>query len=178
MFIYMLTNKLSVIYYPILLILLSVQVSFAQQNENESSHAQPLPTASTEIVLQDSSERDKSQTYVIANQAFHNNELSLNELRAIFSLRATKWPDGSPITVFVLRDEHETHRQFLLKTLKMLPYQLRRQWDRYIYSGIGQGPSVVESLEEMFEKVKTTPGGIGYIKGGVPSGSVHLVSIR
>lgn len=119
-----------------------------------------------------------SSKHVIAHQDLQNNELSLNELRAIFSLRARKWPDGTPITVFVLRDEHDAHRQFLLKTLKMLPHQLRRQWDRYIYSGIGQGPTVVESPEEMLSRVKSTPGGIGYIEGGVSDGPVHMLSIR
>ena len=87
-------------------------------------------------------------------------------------------PDGTPITVFVLRDEQELHRQFLLKTLKMLPHQLRRQWDRFIYSGLGQGPTVVESQEEMLQKVKATPGGIGYLERGVPDGSVHTLSIH
>jgi ABC-type phosphate transport system substrate-binding protein len=115
---------------------------------------------------------------VIAHQNIQNNELNLNELRAIFSLRARRWPDGTPITVFVLRDEHEAHRQFLLKTLKMLPHQLRRQWDRYIYSGIGQGPTVVESQEEMLSKVKATPGGIGYFEGGIKDDNIHMLSIR
>ena len=88
-----------------------------------------------------------------------------------------KWPDGTPITVFVLRDENEVHREFLLKTLKMLPHQLRRHWDRYIYSGIGQGPVVVESQEEMISKVQATPGAIGYIEGGVPDAQVHKLSV-
>ena len=115
--------------------------------------------------------------HVIAHPSSHTTELSLNQLRAIFSLRARQWPDGTSITVFVLRDEQDVHRQFLLKTLKMLPHQLRRQWDRYIYSGIGQGPVVVDSQEEMLNKVKTTPGGIGYIEGGVPNDQVLMLSI-
>lgn len=119
-----------------------------------------------------------SEEHVIAHPGIQNTELSLNQLRSIFSLRARQWPDGTSITVFVLRDEKEVHRQFLLKTLKMLPHQLRRQWDRYIYAGIGQGPVVVESREEMLNKVKSTPGGIGYIEGGVPDDQVLMLSIR
>jgi len=119
-----------------------------------------------------------SAEHVIAHPDVQNSELSLNQLRSIFSLRARQWPDGTSITVFVLRDEKEVHRQFLLKTLKMLPHQLRRQWDRYIYAGIGQGPVVVESQEEMLNKVKSTPGGIGYIEGGVPDDQVLMLSIR
>lgn len=123
-------------------------------------------------------EHNSKAEHVIAHPATHTTELSLNQLRSIFSLRARQWPDGTSITVFVLRDEQDVHRQFLLKTLKMLPHQLRRQWDRYIYSGIGQGPVVVDSQEEMLNKVKTTPGGIGYIEGGVPNDQVLMLSIR
>jgi ABC-type phosphate transport system substrate-binding protein len=145
----------------ILLIMLSLREAYAQPQKSQGS------------------ESSNSQAEnVIAHPGIHNTELSLNELRSIFSLRARQWPDGTSITVFVLRDEQEVHRQFLLKTLKMLPHQLRRQWDRYIYSGIGQGPVVVESQEEMLNKVKSTPGGIGYIEGGVPDDQVLMLSIR
>ncbi len=104
--------------------------------------------------------------------------LSLNELRAIFSLRARAWPDGSKITVVVFEDSSPSHRSFLHNTLKMLPHQLRRQWDRYIYSGIGQGPVVVDSTEDMLLTINNTPGAIGYVQGGVPYEQVTTLTIR
>ena len=116
--------------------------------------------------------------FVIVHPLVTSQQLSLNELRSIFSLRARKWPDGTAITVFVLRDEHVIHRQFLMHTLKMLPHQLRRQWDRYIYSGIGQGPVVVETPEDMLMAVKSTVGGVGYIEGGVTDESVNILPIK
>jgi len=119
-----------------------------------------------------------SSEYVIANPENNNKTLTLNQVRAIFSLRATKWPDGSKITVFVLHDQEPVHRSFLKNTLKMLPHQLRRQWDRYIYSGIGQGPVVVNSVEEMIYNVTKLPGAIGYVEGGVPHEQVLTLSIR
>lgn len=120
----------------------------------------------------------ESGQFVIANSSLKQDSLSLNQLRAIFSLRAKAWPDGSKITVVVYKDEHPVHRDFLVNTLKMLPHQLRRQWDRYIYSGIGQGPVVVETLDEMLTKINETPGAIGYVEGGVPNGQVITLSIR
>ncbi len=104
--------------------------------------------------------------------------LSLNQVRAIFSMRVRRWPDGSPITVFVLRDRNPVHRDFLKSTLQMLPHQLRRHWDRYIYSGIGQGPVVVDDQEEMLDKVRQIDGAIGYIEGGVPHEQVRVLAIR
>lgn len=126
---------------------------------------------------EDTNALDDHGKHVITHNDIQSKNLSLNQLRSIFSLRARKWPDGTPITVFVLRDENQIHREFLQKTLKMLPHQLRRHWDRYIYSGIGQGPVVVNTQEEMLSKIQSTPGGIGYIEGGVPDEQVHKLSI-
>jgi hypothetical protein len=194
MFIDMFKNKPTFFSFYLAFILSFSQVVFAQQEESYEIRDQTGlqtefvdETKSAEIIAPNAepinsesiqSEISHTDDRVIAHQAIQDNELSLNELRSIFSLRARKWPDGTPITVFVLRDESELHRQFLLKTLKMLPHQLRRQWDRFIYSGIGQGPTVVESQEEMLSKVKETPGGIGYFAGGVSDAAVHLLTIR
>lgn len=166
-------NKALLFILGLLLISLPAREVLAEESETIDQGTQ-----AKNLNQEQENKESSSLKQVIAHQDLQNNELSLNELRAIFSLRARKWPDGTPITVFVLRDEHEAHRQFLLRTLKMLPHQLRRQWDRYIYSGIGQGPTVVESPEEMLSRVKSTPGGIGYIEGGVSDGPVHMLSIR
>lgn len=161
MFIDMYKHKPILILFIFLCILLPTREIFAQPEDVKNSEEMG----------------EGKRNHVIANAGLQNSELSLNQLRSIFSLRARKWPDGTPITVFVLRDENQIHREFLLKTLKMLPHQLRRQWDRYIYSGIGQGPVVVESQAEMISKVQSTPGGIGYMEGGVPDAQVHELSI-
>ncbi len=181
MFIGMFKNKTFLVNFCVVFILFFSRESFAQQNESE----EVIKPADVAQESQNSTPQTLQQAKhvivhkVIAHKDIKNNSLSLNELRSIFSLRARKWPDGSAITVFVLRDEHELHRQFLLKTLKMLPHQLRRQWDRFIYSGIGQGPIVVRSQKEMLEKIKVTPGAIGYFEGEeVLDDSVLMLSIR
>ncbi|WP_156495025.1 MULTISPECIES: hypothetical protein [unclassified Oleiphilus] len=115
---------------------------------------------------------------VITHLSTLTDTLSLNELRAIFSLRARAWPDGTKITVVVFQDTNPVHRSFLMNTLKMLPHQLRRQWDRYIYSGIGQGPVVVQSVEDMLATINNTPGAIGYVEGGMSNEHFTTVSIR
>lgn len=115
---------------------------------------------------------------VIANKSVKSSDLTLNQLRAIFSLRAKEWPDGSKITVIVLEDTNPHHKAFLLNNLKMLPHQLRRQWDRYIYSGIGQGPTVVKSKQDMLDKVNSIPGAVGYVEGGESNDQILTLSIK
>lgn len=93
----------------------------------------------------------------------HLETLGLNQARAIFSMRVRSWADGSAITVFVLPDSNKDHQLFVRKILTLLPHQLRRNWDRMVYTGIGQAPIEVNSEQEMLMKLQATPGSIGYL---------------
>jgi len=89
--------------------------------------------------------------------------LSKNNLRAIFAMRIPQWSDGSAIHVFVLEDSHPIHTSFTKHILGMFPYQLRRIWDRQVFSGTGIAPTIVKTSEEMRERVSKTQGAIGYL---------------
>lgn len=91
------------------------------------------------------------------------NTLTREQLRELFFIRRTKWPDGKPVRVFVLPDQHPIHARFVKEVLGVYPYQLRAAWDRMTYSGTGVPPTVVEGVEEMHKRVDQTPGAIGYI---------------
>lgn len=81
---------------------------------------------------------------------------------ALFTMRLRQWPDGRPAHVFVLPDSSPVHEQFCREQLGTYPYVLRGAWDRMIYTGTGRAPTVVRSLEEMQDKVRSTSGAIGY----------------
>ena len=104
--------------------------------------------------------------------------LSTSSMRAIFSMRLTQWPDGSPIVVFVLPDKSPNHRLFTQKVLSMFPHQLRRSWDRIQYSGTGMPPIEVQSSTEMVRRVSSTPGAIGYIEERYLSDDIRALSIQ
>jgi ABC-type phosphate transport system substrate-binding protein len=89
--------------------------------------------------------------------------LSTETLREIFFMRLTSWPDGTPIRVFVLPDKHPLHVRFSKEILGVYPFQLRAAWDRLVFSGTGLTPHMVETVDEMLERVRVTPGGIGYV---------------
>ena len=85
-------------------------------------------------------------------------------LRAIFMMRTRLWPDGAPVRVFVLSDTSEIHDQFCRENLGTYPYVLRGIWDRMVYTGTGLAPVTLNSQEELIEKVRSTPGAIGYYR--------------
>lgn len=105
-------------------------------------------------------------------------ELDQKALRAIFSMRLQRWKDGTRVRVFVLPDSDATHRQFVREILRMYPHQLRRSWDRAIYSGMGEAPQMVESEEEMTRRLLSNPGAIGYLSEDPRDERLHTVAIK
>lgn len=78
-------------------------------------------------------------------------------------MRQTTWPGEGFIHVFVMDGQNEFHQAFCKYYLNMFPYQVERLWNKLVYSGLGEKPSVVNSVEEMLLKVSQTPGAIGYL---------------
>lgn len=113
---------------------------------------------------------------LIANPSVSTDSLSVATTRNIFTMHNQHWPDGSPIKVFVLRDENPLHRQFSKTNLQVFPYKLRRIWDRNIYSGTGEAPTTVDTEEEMLKAISTHTGALGYANKG--NENVRIIKIH
>lgn len=101
---------------------------------------------------------------VIVSPSLANVTLDRSFLRAVFTMRVREWPDGTPIRVFVLPDDNPLSDQFYREQLGMYSYVLRRAWDRMVFTGTGFAPTVVRSEAEMIERVRATPGAIGFVR--------------
>jgi ABC-type phosphate transport system substrate-binding protein len=116
--------------------------------------------------------------YVIVNSANPQRQISQTGLNAIFNMRLRHWNDGSSITVYVLQDEDPLHKTFCKQKLRVFPHQIRRGWNRLVFSGTGQAPLVVETKEEMLKRVNETPGAIGYLSGKDLTATVKILEIK
>jgi ABC-type phosphate transport system substrate-binding protein len=101
---------------------------------------------------------------VIVSPALAKVNLDRSMLRAVFTMRVRQWPDGSPVRVFVLPDDDPLSDRFYIEQLGMYSYVLRKAWDRMVFTGTGFAPTVVRSEQEMTERVRSTPGAIGYVR--------------
>lgn len=103
-------------------------------------------------------------------------------LRDLFTMRTRHWPDGAPVTVFVLDDRSNAHDRFCRELLGTYPYVLRSRWDRLVFTGAGFAPVTVHSRREMRERVAETPGAIGYLESaglaGEEGGAVRVVPVQ
>ncbi|WPL15896.1 hypothetical protein Thiowin_00825 [Thiorhodovibrio winogradskyi] len=100
---------------------------------------------------------------VIVNSDVQQQDLPQTALGALFGMRKTRWPNGKPVKVFVFGDSSAAHGDFCKTVLNVYPHQLRRLWNRLVFSGTGQAPIEVDSAEAMLRAVAETPGAIGYL---------------
>lgn len=120
-----------------------------------------------------------SEVVMVVNSSVSLQSVSRSFARAMFGMRVPQWPDDGDAKIFVLPDRHRMHEEFCKQVLDIFPYQLRTAWDRQVFSGTGQAPVEVNSEEEMFKRVASTPGAIGYLtKGKVDAGKVKLLTIQ
>ena len=117
-----------------------------------------------------------SSVEIFVNVSVADEKYTLADVRAIFAMRKTRWHDGQKIQVFVLPDNYPLHQQFTKSKLNMFPHQFRRIWDRLIFSGIGQGPQEVESMEEMQKKLATVPNAVGYLEAPINNKNIRVLN--
>ncbi|HEY5758767.1 MAG TPA: hypothetical protein VIU34_23230 [Steroidobacter sp.] len=101
---------------------------------------------------------------VVVSPSLTKVKMDRDLLRAVFTMRVREWPDGSPVRVFVLPDDDPLSDVFYRERLGMYSYVLRRAWDRMVFTGTGFAPTVVRSEGEMLERVRSTPGAIGFVR--------------
>jgi len=101
--------------------------------------------------------------HIITNPSVADQHMDVTLLRSIFAMKRRNWDNGEAITVVVLKDTNPAHIEFCKQVLNVYPHQMRRMWDRLVYSGTGQAPIEVSSEEEMKLLIATTPGAIGYL---------------
>lgn len=103
---------------------------------------------------------------IIVNPDIASVQLDRDLLRAVFTMRLRSWPNGPAVRVFVLPDTDPVSDRFYREQLGMYSYVLRSAWDRMVYTGTGLAPTLVHSEEEMRQRVRATPGAIGYVSRG------------
>ena len=72
-------------------------------------------------------------------------------------------------------DEHPLHIAFSKHVLHVFPYQLRAAWNRLVFSGTGEEPTLVRSEQKMRAVISSTPGAIGYLSRAMIDESVKPI---
>lgn len=115
---------------------------------------------------------------VVVNPGVPVTTIDRSSARALFSMRMISWSDGTATRVFVLNDDIPLHSELTKDVLNTSPSQLRRVWDRLIFSGTGQAPYRVDSIDEMYLRVMSTPGSVGYLPKSRIDARVRVLKVE
>ena len=103
-------------------------------------------------------------------------------MRGFFTLKRTVWPNGHAVQIITLNTDSIKHRRFVEDELKLFNYQIKRIWDRQIFSGSALTPIEVNDFEELIKKITSTPGSIGYIAQSyiqaVKNENITLIAVK
>jgi hypothetical protein len=110
---------------------------------------------------------------VVVNKSVSTGEFSTAEVRAIFAMQKRFWPNNKQIKVFVLADNNPIHKDFVKNILQMFPHHIRRVWERITFTGTGTAPIVLDSEQEMIDKIANTPDSIGYLNSVPDNENIH-----
>ena len=116
--------------------------------------------------------------YPVINYQNKQTSISKNGLSAIFKMRLRVWNDDTPVIVYVLSDDNPIHKRFSKQILNVFPHQLRRAWNKAVFSGSGQAPIQLDSKKDMVNKIATTPGAIGYLNKDDITDKIKILNIR
>ena len=113
---------------------------------------------------------------VLVNGASAIAGISDDDLKDYYLGKKAMWPDGSKVTVVVLKDgaSHEN----LMKKLGKSTSQFSTGWKKLVFTGKGSMPEQVGSEDELVAFVAKTPGSIGYADTGKVKDGVKAVPIK
>jgi ABC-type phosphate transport system substrate-binding protein len=112
----------------------------------------------------------QARVVVIVNAANPASGLSREEVARLFLKREKAWPDRKAVTVIDLAQGQAARNAFSLAVLKKPVSAVRAYWQQQIFSGRDTPPVEKGTEADVLEAVRSTPGAIGYVSGGVPLG--------
>jgi ABC-type phosphate transport system substrate-binding protein len=116
---------------------------------------------------------------VVTHPAVNQADISLQQLRAIYTLQQRHWPDGSPVIVFrTQHDDPPLYLQFCRDILRVYPSQLDQLWDRLVFTGQAERPRSFISTQDMLQAIASTPGAIGYTDTKVQNVQVKYLPVK
>jgi ABC-type phosphate transport system substrate-binding protein len=116
----------------------------------------------------------QAQVAVVAHKSVAASSVSRSELTDIYTLSTTMWENSAPIVVCDMRSDNPTKGKFY-SSIKKSPNDLKKIWMRIVLSGEGKAPEMLDSEDEVLDRVASTPGAIGYVNASKVRGDVKVL---
>jgi ABC-type phosphate transport system substrate-binding protein len=114
---------------------------------------------------------------VVAHPDVPVSSIDMDMASKIFLQKERRWSDGTtihPVTLAV----SEVREEFAQVVHHRSELDLRKHWQRQIFTGRGSPPLERPNDAAVLEYVRSTPGAIGYISPGARANGVKVIQLR
>ena len=118
--------------------------------------------------------QDQSLT-IVSNNKGAPGEMKFNNLRSILKGEKQRWPDGTKITIALLKANTPGGTAICKKIYNMSADELNKYWLALVFQGKGQAPVFFNSAADLESFVVQTPGAIGVTTSAGVQGRVISV---
>jgi ABC-type phosphate transport system substrate-binding protein len=116
-----------------------------------------------------------AEVVVIGNRSIKVDKLTLEDVGKLW-LGEMKWlTTGERARVVDQKAGSKIRRAFYAQVANKSERQLRSYWAKRVFTGRGAPPRVLSDDDAVKLWVATTPGGLGYVDGGVVDDSVKVL---
>ena len=119
----------------------------------------------------------QAQAIVIANASVKSADVSIADLKDVFSGASSSLKDGSKVTPVLLKSG-AVHDEFLTEYIGKNDTAFRASWRSLVFSGQASMPKSLDSEAAVVEYVAHTAGAIGYIGKATPHEGVKVLAVR
>jgi len=112
--------------------------------------------------------------YVIANKALAVNELSKDDIAAIYLLKKKHWEDDEAMVPINLPVQSEARNLFTEQVFDSTPEKLGGYWDKMLFKGITP-PLTQNSEQAVMLFVERVKGAIGYVESKPENPNIKIV---
>jgi ABC-type phosphate transport system substrate-binding protein len=113
---------------------------------------------------------------IVANPSVNvTTPLSISQIAAIYLLRLTTWPDGSPIVPVNREAGSEVRSEFAAEVLRQDAASLATYWNEMHFQG-KLPPLVQKSEQAMLAFIQKVPGAVGYIRAATAPVGVKILA--
>ena len=115
---------------------------------------------------------------VVSNKSNALTAMAVADLVKVCKAQNNRWPDGKPVT-FIMRDPANAEMKVLLEKVYELPEERVKELIATANHGRANHPAimVVESDEDLVNKVASTPGAVGVVDVYAINSSVDVVKV-
>lgn len=129
------------------------------------------------LLIPSTSVGEQAQVVIIANYGVPTSNITLAELRDVFTGAATSLKGGLQVTPVLLK-QGSVNDGFLSLYIGKSDTGFRAGWRSVLFSGQGIMPKTLASEAAVVEYVAHTPGAIGYINRSTPHEGVKILVVR